>query len=293
MIIELHPQDGEADWIRDGWQGGMDIRPFWGRTVGALSDINEKVSFRDQLACNAPWRVSGGAIHRRSAYLGNGWDRRHYFAKGIGCIDKLGWSRDMGSTGILPKWAVIYERDMAIALNKIGIATVRPEAILLYKTIPSPDGTLMGAETIIDLDGTLAYPAQYIYSSSSRWRLADLFFMSECERQQLLGVREDMLAWMKTTCDLLIEETDLLHQAGGHDHSLSAHQVFLDGSRVDFEYVWLPEMNHPKNQDDFAKSVEDWQSKELDGLSEALWQIADLLRVELPANWLRDKLKGV
>jgi hypothetical protein len=221
------------------------------------------------------------SIHGRSCYLGNSNSDRHYFAKGTGYIHTYGWDRALGSYGILPRWAAERERDMAYRITALGIKTVFPEAIVLHTRIPDTDrSSFHDASSIPDLNGKPALPCMYVYSAACRWRLADLYYLSERQRTAVCGSGKARISWFRNICRTLGEFSARLHRAGGHDYSLSSHNVFCDGTRVDFEYAWFPDMPHPVEAA-INTNPEVWRDKELDGLRSLAWEIAELLRLDV------------
>jgi hypothetical protein len=191
--------------------------------------------------------------------------------------------------GIVPRWAAERERDFALRFAEIGISTVLPEAIIAHQTIPDANGgSPRRVEEVLDLDGVPALPCMYVYSAPSRWRLADLFYLTESERECVWGQNKER--WLKDLLSMLGRSSRLLHAVGGHDYSLSTHNVFCNGTRVDFEYSFLPEMPH--RNDALNKDCEVWRDKERDGLRELSWQIAELMRIDVSTTtvtaWWKD-----
>ena len=78
---------------------------------------------------------------------------------------------------------------------------------------------------------------------------------------------------------ILQKSVKSLHDNGGHDYSISLHNAWVDGSRVDFEYVYLPQ--RPHRVDALNSNVKEWQSKEKDALHELSYQIAELCDYEI------------
>jgi hypothetical protein len=204
------------------------------------------------------------SIHARSCYLGKDSQNNHYFAKGIGWVLADGWTPAFGSTGILPLWAAERERDLAIRLAKIGISVVEPVSILIHQSVPSY-GTKhleqIESETVLDLDGTKAFPSMYIYKSRCRWRLADLPFLSSAQRYQFFDEFGGVERWLQGLITQLSESVGVMHKNKGHDHSLSTHNVFLNGERLDFEYAVVDE--HPHRLNELNINPSGWREKEL------------------------------
>ena len=231
-----------------------------------------------------------GSIHGRSCYLGfDENEKRYYFAKGIGWIMSTGWEPKDGNCGVLSLWTAERERDISLELTKLGIDVVRPEAILLHGLIPDVQGRASyPAETIPDLDGTPAKPCMYVYSSPTRWRIADLAFLTEKERNVIWTNEKSQ--WLRSLLSKLGRSCRILHEHGGHDYSLTPHNSFTDGTRIDFEYTVLP--NYPHKNERLNEEAEVWKDKELDGLREIAWYLADMMRLDISGQelnqWWRD-----
>jgi hypothetical protein len=227
-----------------------------------------------------------GAIHGRSCYLGfDENENRHYFAKGIGWIMSTGWEPKDGSSGILPLWAAERERDFSFEITKLGIDAVRPEAIILHRLIPDSKGKeSYPAETILDLDGSPAKPCMYVYSSPTRWRIADLAFLTDERRNDIWT--NNKRQWLHALLVKLTRSCKTLHEHGGYDYSLSPHNAFTDGTRIDFEFAVLPDYPH-KNQR-LNEDVDTWKDKELDGLREIAWYLADMMQVNISGKELNE-----
>ena len=122
----------------------------------------------------------------------------------------------------------------------------------------------------------------YIYSSNQRWRLADLYYMTNQERNSLLFTSETPRLWLMNLAAKLSTYSGILHKNNGHDYSLSAHNVFIDGTRLDFEYAVVHNHKHPV--DALNKDLTVWKQKELFALQTMCWEIAELLRAEISLN---------
>ena len=240
--------------------------------------------------------LEGSTIHGRSCYLGQDRSGRHLFAKGVGWVHSQGWEPSHGNCGVFPRWGAERERDFALRFAALGVSVVRPVAIVAHQEVPAAQGgPARPAIEIKDLDGQPAWPCMYVYSSAARWRLADLSYLSERERRQIAGGVQGYREWLHGLLTRLGESCGLLHAAGGYDYSLSAHNVFCDGMRVDFEYAVLPDLPHREaalNTDESA-----WRDKELDGLRRLAWEVAELMRVDVPVNevtaWWQRAYQGV
>jgi hypothetical protein len=163
----------------------------------------------------------------------------------------------------------------------LGAPVVQPVAIITHKTIPdSRGGAARTAAEVLDLDGQPAWPSMYVYSSTARWRLADLYYLSEDERRQICGAGKEPCEWLQGLLGSVGRSCGLLHAVGGHDYSLTSHNIYCDGVRVDFEYAYLPDLPHRETALNTDASV--WRDKELDGLRRLAWEVAELLRVDVP-----------
>ena len=242
LTLTLKPYPGKLVWHATNAPGAvLSLPAFWCVATGRF-EANRASSKLIAKHDSLPAKVVGSSIHGRSCYLGQGTSGRHYFAKGVGWIYSAGWQPSQGSFGIVPRCVAEHERDFTLRFAELGAATVRPEAIIAHQTIPDANGGLpRKPEEVPDLDGRPAMPCMYVYSSAARWRLADLYYLAENQRRQLLGNDRQKRRWLRRLLMTLGRSSQLLHHAGGHDYSLSPHNVFCDGTRVDFEYSYLPE----------------------------------------------------
>jgi hypothetical protein len=238
--------------------------------------------------------VESSSIHGRSCYLGMDNQNNHYFAKGTGWNHVFGWQPSFGSLGILPLWAGTRERDISLALGKTSIKVVSPISILKHNKIPKFGSTnieysFIDAKSVLDLDGSPANPCVYIYSSKSRWRLADIFFFNEQERKAILFNDITPLDWFVQLIKSITLSTATLHNLGGYDYFLSNHNVFIDGTRLDFEYVVLGSHPHPNKI--LNENIDMWRQKEIYGLKTLAWELAELMRVDIAVKDIDDILK--
>ena len=253
---------------------------LWGQATGTFRHVGRRPLRLIATSDGTDLQAEGMSIHGRSCHLGKGPDGRYYFAKGTGWIHFPGWEPDHGSYGILPRRTAERERDLAIRLASLGTRVVRPEAIIAHLEIPDArGGPSRQPDEVIDLDGQPAWPCVYIYSSASRWRLADLTYLSKRQRRCIWRTGRHRRTRLKEVIEGLGRQSARLHAEGGHDYALSAHNVFCDGTRVDFEQACLPEMPHPDPV--LNKTPEMWQGRELDGLRTLTWEIAELLRIDV------------
>lgn len=279
LTLTLKPYPGDLVWHAiDAPEAVLSLPALWGAATGTFKP--DRASLKSFVRHTSPFvQATGSSIHGRSCYLGQCSSGRFLFAKGVGWVHSAGWQPDHGNSGIVPHWAAEHERDFTLRFTELGVATVRPEAIIAHQTIPDANGgSPRKPEEVPDLDGKPAMPCMYVYSSTSRWRLADLYYLTECQRRHLLGNGRERREWLRHLLMTIGQSSRLLHQVGGNDYSLSPHNVFCDGTRVDFEYSYLPEMPHPNPALNTDASV--WQAKERDGLRELAWQVAELLRID-------------
>jgi len=232
------------------------------------------------------------SIHGRSCYLGSDNSGYHYFSKGIGWVLSDGWKPELGSLGILPLWAAIREKEVATILRRIGLNVVEPVSIEIHSLIPhySSNGTSsLNSNTVLDLDGSLANPSMYVYRSKSRWRLSDLFFLEKEYAEKLFGYYGGKEKWLSWLISSLSHSVGLLHRNGGYDYSLSSHNVFIGGERLDFEYVVVNELPHRDkilNQDPTV-----WIEKELYGLKILSWEISEFLNLDWSSEYIDSLIK--
>jgi hypothetical protein len=228
------------------------------------------------------------AHHGRSVLLGefqHGDSPCFVFAKGCGWTNGLvqGWCPELGNLGLFNKAAAMHEVDVSIALNDIHIQTITPMEVWEYDSIPDAmGGKDRSPDSISDLYGNPACPSLFVYASSSKYRLCELPLLHEKERFSLIGellskfrksTIEDYLLWL---AGVLGEFTGKLHSAGGHNYAASTHNVFIDGTLIDFEYVYLPKF---ATQDpNINQRPDSWMDKELLGW----WDTISSLKTYLP-----------
>lgn len=230
------------------------------------------------------------SIHARSCYLGQDESGCHYFAKGVGWILADGWTPKFGSTGILPLWAAERERDVALQLARLGLRVVEPISIQLHQTIPAHNtghAQHIDPESVLDLDQSKALPSMYAYRSRCRWRLADLPFLRGEQRETLFDELGGAEFWLEQLIDRVSESIGILHKNNGYDHSLSAHNVFLSGERLDFEYAVAP--GQPHRLSELNINEDGWREKELYSFKLMCYEITELLGVE----WSSLKLESL
>jgi len=290
LKLKILSTSGLVHWIADEAPKEFQaLDSFWMSAIdGFVSNpINDNYGILGDV-------VVGASIHGRSCYLGMDVEKNYYFAKGCGWNHAFGWKPSFGSLGILPLWAGERERDVSLVLRETPINVVTPIAIALHKKIPqfgsnANNCEFIDADSIPDLDGSPANPCLFIYSSKSRWRLADLFYFSEQERHEIIFKDITPIDWFVKIIRLVSVSTGTLHKLGGYDYSLSTHNVFIDGTRLDFEYLVLNTHPHPNkvlNQD-----ADTWRQKELYGLKTLAWELAELLRINIAVKDIDDILK--
>jgi len=228
--------------------------------------------------------------HGRSVCLGDfqyGDSTCYVFAKGCGWTNGLfqGWCPELGNLGLFNKDAAIHEVEVSVALNNIGIRTIIPMEVWEYQSIPDAmGGKDRSPDSIHDLYGNPACPSLFVYASSSKYRICELPLLNEKERLSVIGellskfsksTIEDYLLWFAS---VLGEFTGKLHSAGGHNYAASTHNVFVDGTLIDFEYVYLPDFS---TQDpNINQRPESWMDKELLGW----WDTISSLKTFLPCE---------
>ena len=235
--------------------------------------------------CASDLTFQTSSIHGRSCYLGTDENKNHYFAKGIGWVLTDGWNPQFGSLGILPLWAAKREKDIAFKLKSIGIDVVTPISIQIHSDIPvfsSGGNDFINAESVPDLDDTKAFPSMYIYRSKCRWRLADLVYLDSKSFHSIINEFGDINEWFVQLIEKISQSVAILHLNGGYDYSLSPHNVFISGERLDFEYVVVDGIPH--KDDVINKNPDSWMNKELYALKLLTWEIAEVLNIKYDGN---------
>jgi len=237
--------------------------------------------------------VQTGSIHARSCYLGSDSNGYFYFTKGIGWIFADGWEPSFGSLGILPLWAATREQKIAELLAKFEIQVVEPMAIFLHQKIPhnlrlSKD--FIESSEVKDLDGSQAAPSMYIYRSKTRWRLADLAYMNNKKIKKYLFHYGSIDEWFENLLREISQSCAILHRIGGHDYSISPHNIFINSQRLDFEYVYCNELPHKEIS--LNNNFEVWRKKELYGLQVMAWEITELLGLKWTSMKLNQIIKN-
>lgn len=282
---------GEVIWLANDAPKGMDrAKAFYSSATGSFNSKPEILKLENTILQNSENTAKGqsSSIHGRSVYLGQDLSGMHFFAKGAGWIQSELWSSNYPSIGILPKWAAMRERDVASYLLNQNMKCAQPVAIIRHLTIPSEstkDGYLNSAE-IIDLDGEPAEPSIYIYKSHSRWRLADLPFIDPVDLKGVLPIESKLNNWALELLSEIALLTAALHNIGGHDYSLSPHNIFVDGTKVDFEYVYCPKFPHRVGA--LNEQIKEWQLKEIYALKCMAWEICELLKIDIETKFISE-----
>lgn len=235
--------------------------------------------------------VHAAAHHGRSVFL---WEtdgeekKRQLFAKGCGWTNGVlpGWSPELGNLGIFNGKTALREVRVAQQLDALGLRVIEPIAVWNYDWIPEAGtGREIPPSEILDLRGNPSEPALFVYASQQRYRVCELAMLSEEPRK---GVIAELLASMEAQspeefllafAESLGTSVGLLHAAGGHNYAASPHNVFLDGTLLDFEYLFLPsEVTEDSN---INARPESWMDKELLGWWETLRVLQLSLRSDL------------
>ena len=227
------------------------------------------------------WEAFTSPFHGRSIQLkGPSFESNtNVFAKGVGWTlypDGLfGWHPSLGNIGILTQKAALQECRIADALTNLGIDTINPIAVLgiqppIFRSEGNPRQT---EDMILDLDQTPAMPSVFLYAAPHPYRLCDLYLMEDTEREYALGQAYDLMqvprqSFIEHFCMKLARSVGKLHSVGGHNYASSTHNIFLEGTLVDFEYCHLPEL--PAIESVLQSDTEVWQQKEILGWLDTL-----------------------
>lgn len=236
-----------------------------------------------------PWALTN-CHHGRSACLGRSFGQGGacwLFAKGLGWTNSPGpngWHPALGNLGILSLKSAVHERNAAHQLMKQGLSVIRPlriwETPVVFADIPG----LGTATEVPDLDGAPARPSTFAYVCDCGYRICDLYHLEDYDKRAVL--EEARLTFNATSMtDLVLafaakagRGCGLLHSAGGHNFAMSPHNVFIDGTLVDFEYCYLPGIETVDAN--LNKNPEVWQAKELNGWHETLAALRYVCGVE-------------
>lgn len=280
LEIKLKWRQGDSIWIAPNAPPQF-MAGFVAWAVGVERVIRDVKSYELavplELAIPTPLYQTS-AIHGRSCYLGRDDTGNHYFAKGVGWVLADGWKPSFDNLGIFPLWAALRERDVACRLQKLGLSVVEPIAICEHDSIPlagTHAATYVDAEKVRDLDQTNARPVMYVYRTKDRWRLADLPYLGHDVALSILQGDGDIRDWFKRVISKISSSVAVVHAHAGHDHTLSQHNIFTSGTRVDFEYVAIAGLPHPdKNIDENSSG---WRTKELFSLKVLAWELNEFL----------------
>lgn len=253
---------------------------------GSSLDLGQSLPFpcakplRDHACVTSDWRTWSSPFHGRSIRIDHDHIKsgRYYFAKGIGwtvCGGVMGWNRSVGNIGILTDKAATQEFKIADFLASLDLNVITPLAILDLEVPVYQDQTdnSLQKTIVLDLDQSPAAPAIFVYSSSHPDRVCDLFLMTNDDRASSL---EEAYASMGCTHDNymaiftknLAKNVGRLHALGGHNYASSTHNIFVDGTLVDFEYCFLP--THGAIDPALSQDTLVWQHKEILGWIETL-----------------------
>lgn len=275
FTVKTIPTNGNIKWLSEAAPEAVrKLEPFWSVGVGSFCGTEKCGSIFD---IPPTLNFVSSLLHGRSAYLGQcPQDQRHYFAKGIGWTHVSGYAVENGLYGILPLREAQYDRQAAEYQATIGMKVVRPEAIFLHHDIPGRDGQSISVSQF-ESDPVLARPCMYVYSCPSRWRIADLQFLHDSERREIF--QPNPKEYLRNLLDVLGRSVRTLHDVGGHNWTLSTHNAFVDGTRVDFEYVKIPNVPHKDEATEKETAIN--KGKEIDALREIALFLAELLRLNV------------
>jgi len=253
----------------------------WAAGVKSASSNTERYELTVPSEAGCPLHeYQTSTIHGRSCYLGVDEAGYNYFAKGIGWVLSDGWKPSFDNLGILPMWAALRERDVANTLHGFGLDVVEPIAITQHELIPhigANEREYVRADSIKDLDGSEANPVMYVYRTRARWRIADLMYMPFNMVSKTLRNDGNLKLWLEQTISTISKSVATVHRFEGHDHTLSPHNIFTSGTRVDFEYVALNGLPHPDPNLQRDKNV--WVNKELFSLKLLSWELNEFLKI--------------
>jgi hypothetical protein len=235
--------------------------------------------------------VYTAAHHGRSVFLSeidDGGEKLQLFAKGCGWTNGVlpGWSSELGNLGLFNGKTALREVRIAQHLHGLGLRVIEPIAVWNYDWIPEAGtGRKISPSEILDLRGSPSEPALFIYASQQRYRVCELAMLSKEHQRDVLAelfecikvrsLEEYLLAFAKR----LGTSVGLLHAAGGHNYAASPHNVFLDGTLLDFEYLFLP--GEATEDSNINERPESWMDKELLGWWETLRVLQLSVRCDL------------
>jgi hypothetical protein len=253
---------------------------------GSTLDVGQSLLFpcarplRNHNCVESEWRTSSSPFHGRSIRIDHDQinSGRYHFAKGIGwtaCGGVMGWNRSVGNIGILTKKAATQEFKIADILASLGLGVIAPLAILDLEVPVYRDQADNSYQEplVLDLDQSPAEPSIFVYSSPHPDRVCDLFLMDNNERVSSLEEAYALMGcshenYMAMFTKNLAKNVGRLHSLGGHNYASSTHNIFVDGTLVDFEYCFLP--THGAIDPVLSQDTLVWQHKEILGWIETL-----------------------
>jgi hypothetical protein len=246
--------------------------------------------------------------HGRSVYLGAHQalgQELHVFAKGLGWTQGWykGWGPPLGSMGILPLRAALWEKQMALKVNSLGLDCSIPLGVVRKSTMFDMGGLPIDTNSVPDLDGTPAEPSLYYFALKSRQRLSEVGDIQLDELKKTIayetGLANDgwKMHYVEKIANCMLRASCAFHQNGGHNYSASSHNMTIAGELVDFEYCVLG-IDHWETA--LNVNPAGWQEKELLGWLSALAQLLEELDLDIDrqsfALWFFDNyvaLKGL
>ena len=201
----------------------------------------------------------GSSIHGRSCYLGQCPLGRRYLAKGVGWVHSAGWEP------VMEAWALSHG-------GPPNVSGISPSGSPSWGLRRFAGGDYCPPRNPrhqwrLTKEARGSAPQQYARNAvhvrllrSLPVAFCDLFYLTEADRDSVWGTGDGRKTWLKTLLSGLGRSSRLLHAAGGHNYSLSTHNTFCDGTRVDFECSYLPDMPHPNPA--LNTNCEVWRDKE-------------------------------
>jgi hypothetical protein len=228
-------------------------------------------------------------LHGRSVCLGEiaiGNSSMFLFAKGIGWTHGWlsGWSPDLGSIGIFPLRAAMWEHNVAQTSGKLGIPSSIPLAIVEKESLPGIGGRRLTASEVMDLDGSPAKPVVYYHATRFKQRICEWREIAVADRPVMLQKimkRQDAVEhndYIYFMTEAMARAAAVFHSLGGHNYAASSHNMTIGAELVDFEYavLGLPHWDQALNG-----SPEAWQDKEIVGWLQTLAELLDVFESDL------------
>lgn len=248
--INLYPTRGKQIWSNaDTAPSIQKIGGVW--CIGAGSyKVSEK---RLPLVGHNDWSLATSALEN-TVYLGleNG---RHYFGVGVGSI--FGTGRKPNDP-TLSKTKAIHLKNTCSTLAGRNAAVIRPEMILSHGVIPDTEDRPPHDPNEIGNE-----PCMFVYSTSTRWRLSDLFMLRDSQRKTIFGVTNEHFGWLQ----------QFLHRLGNN------WRLFQDTAMV----KWKPSLPGIFVDGSFDISVE----KTGCSMTEIASTLAEMLRLSIPGSELQ------